>query len=172
MLSETVGTLKNALSVEAPGRNFIREAWDKLVGIPGGKRAFSFLVGRAARYTATINPRVLEVRQGYARVSMADTPGVRNPFRSVHAVALTNLAELAGNLAVAYSLPVDARFIVAGFTVEFHKKARGTIVAEGEASAITSSEKREYAIPVTMKDKAGDVVATATLRTMVGPKKS
>ena len=161
-----------ALDINAPGRNVIRETWDRLSPLPGGKRLFSILVGRAARYTGSIGARVLDVRRGSAKVALPDTPSVRNHLRCVHAIALANLAEMAGNLAIAYSLPDDARFIVAGMSIEYAKKARGTIVAEGSPPEIASSERREYAVPVVMRDKSGDVVATATLRTLIGPKPS
>lgn len=166
-----VQQLAGALDVNAPGRNMIRSAWDRLSGLPGGKRAFSLFVGRSARYTGTIRARVVELRSGFSRVEMDDSPLVRNHLKSVHAVALVNLAELAGNLAVAYSLPDDARFIVAGLSIEYLKKARGLITAEGKPPAITSSEKREYPVEVVMTDPAGEVVARCTLRTLIGPKK-
>jgi uncharacterized protein (TIGR00369 family) len=172
MLTETVAQFRGAFDVNAPGRNFIRSAWDKLSALPGGKRAFSLLVGRSARYTGTIAAQVVEVRHGYARVEMPDTPRVRNHLKSVHAVALVNLAELTGNIALAYTLPDDARFIVAGLSIEYVKKARGTITAEGNPPEIAGSEKREYPVPVTMHDASGEVVARATLRTLVGPKKA
>ena len=171
IVSETVSQLRAVADLNAPGRNVIRERWDAASRFPGGKRAFSFFVGRGARYTGSIGAQVEELSANYARVVMADTPRVRNHLRSVHAVALVNLAEMAGNLAVAYSLAPDARFIVAGLSIEYVKKARGTITAEGNPPPITSSEKREYAVPVTMKDPSGEVVARATLRTLIGPKK-
>ena len=171
-LVETLNHFRGALDVNAPGRNVIRDAWDRISPFPGGKRAFSFLVGRTARYTGTIGAEVLELRRGFARVAMGDGPRVRNHLRSVHAVALVNLAELTGNLAVSYSLPDDARFIVAGLSIEYVKKARGVITAESSPPEILSAERKEYPVLVTLKNAQGEVVATSTLRTLVGPKKS
>ena len=93
-------------NVEAHG-NPIRPAWDRLHALPGGKRLFSFVVGRTARYTGTIGARVEELRPGFARVTMRDRALVRNHLRSVHAVALANLAEVTGNIALAYKLRGD-----------------------------------------------------------------
>jgi hypothetical protein len=36
---------------------------------------------------------------------------------------------------------------------------------------VGSSERREVKVPVTMKNTAGETVATATLRTLIGPKR-
>jgi uncharacterized protein (TIGR00369 family) len=132
---------------------------------------FSRLVGQAAPYTGTIGAVVDEVRTGYARVTMADRRAVRNHLSSVHAVALVNLAELTGNIALAYSLPDDARFIVAGLSIEYVKKARGKITATSECPVPGTSERKEYEVPVVMRDPDGEVVARATLRSLVGPKK-
>src|SRR5690606_37562499 len=108
---------------------------------------------------------------GYAKVSMRDRKAVRNHLDCVHAIALLNLAELTGNLALSYTLPDDARFIVAGMSIDYVKKARGTIFGECRVPPVESSERREYEVFVELKNLSGEVVATSTLRTLVGPKK-
>ena len=74
---QQVKQLTGAFDVNAPGRNVIKSTWDTLAGLPGGKRAFSLLIGRTARYTGSIRARVVELRPGYARVEMSDSPLVR-----------------------------------------------------------------------------------------------
>ena len=152
--------------------NFVREAWDRLEAIPGGKRLFSRLVGRVAPYTGTIGAVVQELGSGFSRVTLADRKAVRNHLSCVHAVALANLVELTGNLALGYSLPDDARFIVAGMSLDYIKKARGTITGECRTPPIESSAKREYEVKVTLCDEGGDLVVEGTLRTLVGPKQA
>jgi len=158
-------------SLDGP-TNVLRQLWDRLSVVPGGTRVFSHLAGRMAPYTGTIGARVVELREGFARVELPDRPRVRNHLRSIHAVALVNLAELCGNAALSYSLPDDARFIVAGLSIEYVKKARGTITAVTECSVPHTSARQEYEVPVVMTDDAGEVVARATLRSLVGPKPS
>ncbi|WP_437954837.1 hotdog fold domain-containing protein [Sorangium sp. So ce119] len=152
-------------------RNVLRDLWDRLRHMPGGKRLFSTLLGRMAPYTGTIGAQIEVLERGRAEVTMRDRPGLRNHLRSVHAVALVNLAELTGNTALAYALPDDARFIVAGLSIEYLKKSRGTIRAVCECPVPDSSERREYQIPVSMRDATGAEVARAVLRSLVGPKK-
>lgn len=151
-------------------RNLIRDAWNLLSNVPGGKALFSRLIGRAAPYTGTIGATVVALRPGFAQVSFDDRPAVRNHLRSIHAVALANLAELTGNVALAYSLPDDARFIVSGMSLEYLKKARGTLTATSECPIPPTSARFEYEVPVSIKDAAGDEVARAVLRSLVGPK--
>jgi acyl-coenzyme A thioesterase PaaI-like protein len=152
-------------------RNLLRDAWNLLAGVPGGKALFSRLVGAMAPYTGSIHAHVTVLRVGYAEVHMADRRAVRNHLDCVHAIALANLAELAGNAALAYSLPDDARFIVGGMDIEYTKKARGTIIAIGEPPPIRSSARAQYDVPVTLRDASGEQVARAVLRTLVGPKR-
>ena len=158
-----------ALTTESK-RNFIREVWDRLERIPGGKLLYSRMIGRLAPYTGTIGAVVQELGPGYSRVTLADRRAVRNHLSCVHAVALANLVELTGNVALGYSLPDDARFIVAGMGLDYIKKARGTITGECRTPPIDSSAKQEYQVKVTLRDESGDVVVEGTLRTLVGPK--
>lgn len=157
-------------SIEGNG-NLIRDAWDRLHNLPGGKRIFSAMVGRAAPYTGSIGAQVVELGPGYSRVTLRDRRAVRNHLRSIHAVALCNLAELTGNVAVAYTLPDDARFIVGGLSMKYLKKARGTITGVCDIDLPPGSDRLEIEVPVELLDEDGDVCARAVLETLIGPKK-
>jgi len=151
--------------------NFIRDSWNRLSRVPGGKALFSRLIGLAAPYTGSIDARVVELGRGRAVTELDDRRAVRNHIRCVHAIALANLAELTGNVAVAYTLPDDARFIVAGMSIDYLKKARGTIRGEATCPLFEGSARSEHGIEVALRDASGEEVAHATLRTLVGPKK-
>ncbi len=151
-------------------RNLIRDAWSLLSGLPGGKVVFSRLIGRMAPYTGTIGAVVTVLRPGYAEVQMQDRRAVRNHLHSIHAIALANLAELAGNVALAYALPPDARFIVSGMEIEYLKKARGTLTAVGEPPVPRTAARAQYDVPVTIRDASGEDVCRVILKSLVGPK--
>lgn len=148
---------------------WIRTLWDQLSPLPGGNQVFSRLLGMRIPYTGSIKPEVLRLAPGYASVQMRDRRALRNHVNSVHAVALMNLAELTGNAALAYSLPEDARFIVTELSMRYLKKARGTIAARCQCTPVTSNERQAYPLEVQLFDPQGDLVAVATLQTLVGP---
>lgn len=147
----------------------VRIAWDALQSLPGGKKLFSWIIGRVAPYSGSIKAEVLELKVGYARARMRDRRKLRNHLRCLHAIALTNLAEFAGNLALAYSIPGDARFIVTRINMEYFHKARGTITAVCASAMPADNSKREVEISVELRDAQGVLVAQAALFSLVGP---
>lgn len=148
---------------------WIRDGWERLRYLPGGRRLFDRLLGLAIPYTGALGAQVQSLESGYALVRLPDRHGVRNHLDSIHAIALANLAELTGNLALVYSLPPDARFIVKGLSIEYLKKARGDITGECRCEPIASSERRSYPLDIELKDASGTVIAKARLETLVGP---
>ncbi len=171
-LADRLGSITKLLPVPKldGSRNRIRQAWNLLSGIPGGKAVFSRLIGTMAPYSGTIHPQITVLRAGYAEVVMQDRRAIRNHLDCVHAAALANLAELTGSVSLFYALPDDARFIVSGMQIEYTKKARGTITAIGEPPAVRSSTRAAYDVPVTLRDASGEEVAHAVLHSLVGPK--
>ncbi len=148
----------------------IRSNWDKLSGKPMGKWLFSRAIGWMAPYTGTVGAMVDDLRPGYARVLLKDRKKVRNHLNSVHAIALMNLGEMSTGLALMSAMPDDARGILAGLSMDYHKKARGLLTAECSCEAPSTSERQEYEILGEIKDESGDLVATARARWLIGPR--
>jgi len=147
----------------------IRSTWERLSTLPMGKWLFSQGIGRMAPYSGSIGALVDELRPGFARVQLRDRKKVRNHLNSVHAIALMNLGELATGLALMASMPDDARGILAGLSMDYHKKARGLLTAECSCEVPDSNERREYEIIGEIKDESGELVATARARWLIGP---
>jgi acyl-coenzyme A thioesterase PaaI-like protein len=150
--------------------NPILAHWQTLGRHPLGRLVFSVMVGVMAPYSATIRARVQSLAAGHAVVTMRDRRRVRNHLRSIHAAALMNLAELTGGLLSTVSIPADARMIIFSITIDFVKKARGLLTAEGRCEVPQSNAKAELPVLVTIRDQSGDEVARATVVTLIGPK--
>lgn len=152
-------TARTARQDAGHGARLLR-TWRRLSGLPGGAWVFSRLVGRMAPYTGSVRARVRAVEVGRAEVQLRDRRRVRNHLRSVHAIAIANLGELASGLAVLTALPGNVRGIPTAIHVSYTKKARGTLTAVGTAvlPAVEAAASAEAAAEVT--DEAGDTVAT------------
>ena len=150
----------------------LNRLWQTLSRVPGGKRVFSRLVGTIAPYSGTIGARVTRLEPGFAQVTLSDRRAVRNHLNSIHAVALVNLAEVTTGLAVMTGLPDDARGILKGLEISYLKKARGTLTAECRCDLPATSERKEYPIMGLLKNESGEIVAEATARWLIGPKRS
>jgi len=165
------GNLGRALSPEGPGAELLR-SWERLRSLPGGKRLFSLFIGRRAPYTGSIRAVVQKLEPGRTVVTLVDRHSVRNHLRSVHAIALTNLGELSSGLAMLTVLPSGTRGIVVALEVEFHKKARGLLTAEGQAvtpaiDSLSDGDVESLATAV-IRDAERDLVAEVRVRWRIG----
>ena len=146
------------------------DVWNLLSGLPGGKLLFSRLLGRFVPYSGSVHATVTMLRPGHAELQMPDRRAVRNHYDCVHELALANLADLAGTLALACSLPDDARAISSGMQIEYMKPARGAITAIAECPVPRSSTRARHDVSVTLYDDGRDEVARIVLHRLVGPR--
>ena len=152
----------------APGARLLR-LWHRLAPLPGGSWLFSRLLGFMVPYTGSIGAHVRLLEPGHVRVELRDHRAVRNHLRSIHAVALVNLAEVSSGLAVLTALPPGVRGIVTQLSMEYLKKARGTLIAESQPTLPTVTGPSELEVTANIHDAAGDLVARATVRWRLSP---
>ncbi len=143
--------------------------WEALSRIPGGSWLFSKILGFTVPYTGALGAKVTHLEPGYCIVALKDRRGVRNHLKSIHAIALANLAEVSTGLAVLSGMPEDARGILAGIEIEYRKKARGTLTASCQCEIPSVNTKREYQIIGEIYDAEKDLVASAKARWLIGP---
>ncbi|MBX9857870.1 MAG: DUF4442 domain-containing protein [Gemmatimonadaceae bacterium] len=147
--------------------------WERMQRWPFGKRLFSWAVGRMAPYTGTVGGVYTDVRPGFAQVELRDRQRVRNHLRSVHAVALVNLAEMTSGVALLTALPHGVRGIVSSLDIQYRKKARGTLTCSCTADAPDVVDApRDHPVAAVIRDSAGDVVAECTVHWRISPVES
>ena len=147
--------------------------WNRYGGSAIGRRLFSWRVSHTAPYSGSIHPEIVSLKAGSSLVSIKDRRSIRNHLNSIHAIALTNLGELASGLAMLAALPENIRAIVVKLEIEYMKKARGKLIAEGSASPPESiSEPIVSTAMATIRDNSGDAVAHVKVNWLLSPKKA
>lgn len=144
------------------------ERWNRARGTRIGRWLFSRAIGRFAPYTGTIGARIEELEPGRSVVTMRDRKAVRNHLNSVHAVALTNLIELSGSLAIIASMHPNTRMIPVRLESEFLKKARGTVTATGTCTPPAPGFEGELRAVVMVRDPAGNEVTRGRVTVVIG----
>jgi len=134
--------------------------------VPGGCYFFSGCVGFFAPYTASIAPKIVSLAKDSCEVIMDDWPWLRNPFKSVHAIAQSNLAELASGLVMMSALQQrkDLRGIVTKIEMSYLEKGRGSLRALGTIEPLDGV--REACVKkatANVYDGKGTLVATAII---------
>jgi acyl-coenzyme A thioesterase PaaI-like protein len=140
---------------------------------PAGHWLFSRAVCLKAPYFATIAPRFVALEPGRCEVRIRDRRRVHNHIGTVHAIALCNLAELSAGVMTDASLPPSMRWIPKGMTVEYLKKAKGTLhgVATPDIPLVESTAGYDLPVTVIVTDEAGDAVFRARIAMWVSPKR-
>lgn len=143
----------------------------KLSGLPGGKTAFTKGVCLRAPYFGSIDPVIEELQPGHCEVRIKDKRGVRNHFGTVHAIAMCNMAELAGGMLTEVSIPSSHRWIPKGMTVEYLAKARGDLRAVASIDPLPEfGEALDLPVVVNVLDPAGETVMRAEITMRVSSK--
>lgn len=154
---------------QATAAHTLLQSWAALQRWPGGRWLFSRLLALSVPYSATIGARVQSLAPGHCRARLRDRRRVRNHLDSIHAIALANLGELVSGLAVMAALPQQARGIVTGISVDYLKKARGTLYAESRCTLPALSDDIDFQVHADIRDQHGELVATARVRWRLGP---
>ncbi|MGS1013896.1 hotdog fold domain-containing protein [Rhodanobacter sp. UC4450_H17] len=147
--------------------------WRKLSRRPGGKWLFGRLICLKAPYFATIAPRFVALEPGRCEIRIADRRRVHNHIGTVHAIALCSLAELGAGVMAEATVPADMRWIPKGMSVEYLKKATGTMhgVATPELAMPVADGSHEWPVRVEVVDDAGETVFRARVLMWVSPRK-
>ncbi len=97
---------------------------------------------------------------------------VENHIRTVHALAMGNLCELAAGMVIEVTLPPTLRWIPRGMTIEYLRKAETDVTA---TARLTKTEwlggPESIAVPVSVVDESGTEVVRAVITMYVTPKK-
>ena len=131
---------------------------------PAGRWLFSWAVCWSAPYFASIRPQIKLLKPGRAEVTIKKRRRVENHLITVHAIAMCNMAELAGGLCTDVSIPRGSRWIPVGMTVEYLKKAKTDLTAIADGQHIDWCREGEVVVPVEVRDTQAQLVFRAEIR--------
>lgn len=135
-----------------------------------GNKAFTDGVVQFAPYFGSIDPMFVDLRPGYAEVSVKKQAKVQNHLGSVHAIAMCNAAELVAGTMTDVSIPETHRWIPVGMSVRYLKKAKTDLRAVADGSGLDWSGENDITVPVSIVDTEGIEVFTAEITMNISPK--
>ena len=137
--------------------------YQSLTHLPLGKVIFSKMVCFLTPYFSSIKPSIKELKMNRCVVFMKKRRSVTNHLKTVRAVAMCNMAELAGGLMTEVSLPQDKRWIPSGMTVKYLKKATNlTAIADG--NELDWNREGKVEVPVRITDDNNELVFSAEIK--------
>jgi len=145
--------------------------YERLSRRPLGKWLFAEIICLNAPYFSTIEPRFHDLRPGFCQVSMRKRRRVLNHIRTVHALAIGNLCELAAGMLMEASLPANLRWIPRGMTIEYLGKAQTDVTASARLDKTEWSAGENVGVPVTAVDTDGKEVVRAVITMYIAAKK-
>lgn len=151
--------------------NPVLKIWNKSKGSAFRRWVFSFMVCRKAPYFATIKPRFEVLEVGRAQVSMKKRRSVENHIGTVHAIAMCNLAEIAGGTLTEVSIPKSMRWLPKGMTVSYLRVAKTDVTAHATLPPVEEGVARDLPAHVDIKDRDGNIVCQADITMYVSPRK-
>ncbi|MEO8669919.1 MAG: hotdog fold domain-containing protein [Tahibacter sp.] len=146
--------------------------FQRLGGSAAGRWLYSRLICWRAPYFASIRPLVELLEPGRCRVRIRQRRRVQNHIGTVHAIALCNMAEMAGGLATDATIPDSMRWIPKGMSVRYLRKATGTLRAVAQVPVVVDMlTAQELHATVEVRDASNEVVFDADITMWVSPRK-
>lgn len=138
--------------------------YQSLTHLPLGKIIFSKMLCFLTPYFSSIKPSIKELKINRCVVFMKKRRAVTNHLKTVHAVAMCNMAELAGGLMTEVSLPQGKRWIPSGMTVKYLKKAKSNLIAIADGNELDWDKEGEVIVPVGITDDNNELVFSAEIK--------
>lgn len=147
--------------------------WNRFKNKPAGKWTFSKLLCLKAPYFSSISPVFERLETNYAEIKIKKHRAVLNHIGTVHAIAMCNMAELAGGTMTDVTVPSTHRWIPKGMTVEYLKKAETDLIAIATPVErnFQWNQDSDYLVNVEVKDTQNNLVFKAVITMWVSEKK-
>ena len=138
---------------------------------PFGNIIFSKLVCFKAPYFGSIKPRFVELKPGYCEIVFKKRRAVTNHLKTIHAIAMCNVSELAAGTLLEATIPRTMRWIPKGMTVSYLKMAKTDLKAVCEIPTDRLDQIGDFPMTVNVTDIHGQEVFCAVINMYLSLKK-
>ena len=154
----------NAASTLKPVNNQFSKLLSVTKYLPSGARStiLSKAFGKVVPYVGTTGVYYETVEPNQVIVSLKNDKGVQNHIGSIHAVAVTLLAETATGFILGLNLPTDRMLLIKSYSVNFYRPLKkGQVAAVATLSdeqrlEILNTPKGEMVIPCVINDRESE----------------
>ena len=102
-----------------------------------GKESINIMVGILSPYSGSIYPTIDLYNENECRCIINECFSLKNPFNSIHAIALNNLGELTSGLLMVHHLKTkNKKGIVTNISCQYYKKAKGMITCVSNINSL------------------------------------
>lgn len=131
-------------------------------------RMLTWAFGKNVPFMHTARLRFQDLSEERAVLTLRNRRRVQNHIHSVHAAAVALLAETATGTLLTMNLSDDRVPLLKSMQVEYHKRAKGDLLAEATLNAsartrILAEEKGEIVVPVKVTDESGEEPVRCTM---------
>ena len=112
------------------------------------------------KYAGTSKVIINKISASEVELSLANSKRVQNHIGGVHAIAASLLAESATGIVFGMNVPDSHLPLLKSMTVNYNRRMQGGLTAkaqlnEEQIKSITSEEKGDLLVPVTITDESG-----------------
>ncbi len=143
--------------------NPVLKIYSTFTKFPFGNWMFSKLVCFKAPYFSSVKPIFAALEPGFCEIKLKKRRAVTNHIKSVHAIAMCNISELAAGTALEVTIPKNLRWIPKRMEVEYLKVANTDLVATCQFQEINWDGVSDLPLTVDVTDKNGEVVFKAVI---------
>ncbi len=141
----------------------VKTIYNKLDILPNNVKnlIFSKIMGKVIPFSDKSKFRIEELRKGYMKVSLPYIKANMNHIKTHHALAMSELGELATGVCLLYSLPDNSQVILKKLSTEYLKKGKGKLTVEARFDMDSIVDKGDMVFDIDIKNPKDEVVAKA-----------
>lgn len=138
-------------------------AYNALAKFRMGKWLFSKAICWKAPYFGTIKPMFVDLKPGYCEIKIRKRRAVHNHLKTVHAIAMANVCELAAGTLTEVSIPSHMRWIPIHMQINYLRKAKTDVKAVAKLDLPTWKDNQDMVVPVSVFDSSNQEVVNAMI---------